>query len=70
MKREGVESLAFFCSTRMVVLIGYDEFLEQVGNLNVTYTRPGVVRHYHIHFKEAGQRKIGTPKRYNLTRGI
>lgn len=53
-KEKKVDKLAFFCSTKMVAFINRDDFLKQLGNLNVTEIETGVIRHYHIHFKETG----------------
>ena len=55
MGKEGVQNLAFFCSTKMVVTIDRYKFLEQIDNLNVTYSEPGIIRHYHMHFRESGK---------------
>lgn len=54
MKENQVTKLAFFCSTTMVAFIEREDFLQQLGNLNITEPEPGVIRHYHIHLKEAG----------------
>lgn len=55
MEQKEVDNLAFFCSTAMVAFIDRDSFMKQIGNLNVTETEAGEVRHYHIQLKEAEQ---------------
>jgi hypothetical protein len=52
MKEKGVTKLAFFCSTKAVVFMGSDYFLEQVKNLNATLDESGGIRHYHVFLKE------------------
>ncbi len=37
----------------MVAFIESDDFLDQLGNLNVTEPSRGEIRHYHIHLKES-----------------
>jgi len=53
-KERNVAKLAFFCSTRMVVFISSNDFLNQIGNLNTTDFKSGGIRHYHIFLKEVG----------------
>ena len=62
-KEKQVTELAFFCSDKVVAFIGRDEFLKQLGNLNITEVEPGIIRHYHIHLKEAGNSMIWILKR-------
>jgi len=51
-KERKVMKLAFFCSTKMVVFINSNDFLNQIGNLNTTDSKSGGIRHYHIFLKE------------------
>lgn len=54
-REQNAWKLAFFCSTKMVVFISSERFLRQLDNLNVTEIKPGVVRHYHVFFREKGR---------------
>jgi len=51
-KERKVAELAFFCSTKMVVFINSNDFLNQLKNLNTTDFKSGGIRHYHIFLKE------------------
>lgn len=51
-KERKVAKLAFFCSTKMVVFINSNDFLNQLRNLNTTDFKSGGIRHYHIFLKE------------------
>jgi len=50
--------LAFFCSTKMIVFIDSNDFLNQINNLNTTDFRSGGIRHYHIFLKEVDSGSI------------
>lgn len=54
-REQSVSKLAFFCSTTMMVFIDSEHFLRQLDNLNVTESEPGVVRHYHVFFRQKGK---------------
>lgn len=57
-KERKVAKLAFFCSTKMVVFISSNAFLNQIKNLNTTDFKNGGIRHYHIFLKDVDSGSI------------